>query len=295
MTLPASATKVYLDSATDDPKQARPELADLVDKFNDLLTHLNLSTITSSPAAIPLSVSNGGTGASTEAGARTNLGVADATEMAPGRIEIANQTEANNGTDDTRALTPAKLANISPASVSLASGDQFLILDASDSNKLKRASVSVGKLLQQVYSSSSSVVSTTTQIPDDDTIPQNTEGGEFLTATITPSSSSNLLLIEAVVAFTLSGLGGTTQVIGALFQDSTANAIAASRGVLGGSAGSQFVLRHRMTAGTTSATTFKLRAGAIISGTLYMNANASGTRVFGGVSMSSLTVSEISA
>lgn len=36
MPLPADATKVYLDSASDDPKQARSELADLVDKFNAL-------------------------------------------------------------------------------------------------------------------------------------------------------------------------------------------------------------------------------------------------------------------
>ena len=141
MTLPTNASKANLDSATDDPKLARPDLADLVDKFNDLLTHLNLSAITSGPASIPLSVANGGTGAATAAAARTNLGVEDATETAAGRIEIATQTESNNGTDDTRALTPAKLANISPASVTFAASDQVLILDASDSSKLKRSTV----------------------------------------------------------------------------------------------------------------------------------------------------------
>jgi len=36
MALPSDATKVHLDSSTDDPKQARGELADLVDKFNSL-------------------------------------------------------------------------------------------------------------------------------------------------------------------------------------------------------------------------------------------------------------------
>jgi len=36
MALPADATKNHLDSSTDDPKQARGELADLVDKFNAL-------------------------------------------------------------------------------------------------------------------------------------------------------------------------------------------------------------------------------------------------------------------
>ena len=142
MTLPTNASKANLDAATDDPKLARPDLADLVDKFNDLLTHLNLSTITSGPAAIPLTVANGGTGAATASDARTNLGVADATESAPGRIEIATQTESNNGVDDARALTPLKLANISPADVSIdRANDKLLLLDASDSNKLKRGSV----------------------------------------------------------------------------------------------------------------------------------------------------------
>lgn len=292
MTLPASATKVYLDSATDDPKQARPELADLVDKFNDLLTHLGLSTITSGPASIPLSVANGGTGSSTESGARTNLGVADATESAAGRIEIATQTEANNGTDDTRALTPAKLANISPASVALAAGDQFLILDSSDSNKLKRSTVSVGKVLQQVHSSSSALASGTTQIPLDDTIPQNTEGTEFLTATITPASSSNILLIEIEVTITSAGGGN---IIGALFQDSTAGALAATNARPQGNDPGPLILRHRMTAGTTSATTFKFRAGPPTSTTVYLNGNSAGVRIFGGVCASSITVTEIAA
>lgn len=40
MALPTSATKVHLDSSTDDPKQARGELASLVDKFNALLLAL---------------------------------------------------------------------------------------------------------------------------------------------------------------------------------------------------------------------------------------------------------------
>jgi hypothetical protein len=291
MTLPASATKVHLDAATDDPKQARPELADLVDKFNALLTHLNLSTITSGPAAIPLSVANGGTGASTESAARTNLGVADATESAAGRIEIATQTETNNGTDDTRALTPAKLANISPASVTFAASDQVLILDASDSNKLKRATITSGKLLQQVISTSSSVVSGTTTTPYDNTKPQNTEGVEFLTVTITPSSSSNILLIEAAVLLTTNS---GQNIVTHLHQDSTANAIAA--GVMPAPAlvaPAVGVLRHRMTAGTTSATTFKFRAGPASSATIYMNANNSGTQLFDGVAASSLMVSEI--
>ena len=41
MVLPSPATKVHLDAATDDPKQARSELATNVDKFNQLLTEVS--------------------------------------------------------------------------------------------------------------------------------------------------------------------------------------------------------------------------------------------------------------
>jgi len=293
MTLPASATKVYLDAATDDPKQARPELADLVDKFNDVLTHLNLSTITSGPASIPLSVANGGTGATTESAARTNLGVADATETAAGRIEIATQTEANNGTDDTRALTPAKLASISPASVTYSTSDQILILDASDSNKLKRATVTTGKVLQVVNTTSSAVATNTTAMPYDDTIPQNTEGAELMTATITPSNSSNKLRIDVTV-FCASSFGDMTV---ALFQDSTANALAAGGHDIINRANAmiQISFSHYMTAGTTSATTFKVRGGQSNAGSTFTLNGDSGARLLGGVMSSSITITEIAA
>ena len=36
MPLPADATRIHLDAETDDPKQARDELSQLVDKFNSL-------------------------------------------------------------------------------------------------------------------------------------------------------------------------------------------------------------------------------------------------------------------
>lgn len=296
MTLPTSASKANLDSATDDPKLARPDLADLVDKFNDLLTHLNLSTITSGPAAIPLSIANGGTSAATASAARTALGVEDATETAAGRIEIATQTESNNGTDDTRAITPLKLANINPASVTYAAADQVLLLDASDSNKLKRATITAGKVLQQVSASTAAYSTGTTQIPLDDTIPQNTEGTELLTVSITPANSSNILLIEAQATVGVSNNGVT--VAAALFQDSTANALAASAQTVA-NLNQRHVnaqIRHRMTAGTTSATTIKLRIGPTGSATLYFNGDpATSARIFGGVSVSILTVTEIAS
>jgi len=292
MALPANATKANLDNVLDDPKLARVELADLVDKFNDLLTHLNLSTITSGPAAIPLSIANGGTGSATAAAARTALGVEDATETQAGRIEIATQTEANNGTDDTRALTPAKLASISPASVTFAASDQILILDASDSNKLKRTTITSGKLLQQVVATSTAIVSTTTTTPLDNTKPQVTEGGQFLSATITPANASNLLLIEVSVFFS-HGSGG--HITGHLHQDGGANALATMTNFHSGNNIQSFQMRHRVAAGTTSATTITFRAGCNNAGTLRMNGDSSGNSLFDSSASSMMTVTEIAA
>lgn len=60
MTLPSPATKVHLDSAADDPQQARAELASLVDGFNALLTHMALSAILADPLGIGGGLEDGG-------------------------------------------------------------------------------------------------------------------------------------------------------------------------------------------------------------------------------------------
>ena len=79
----------------------------------------------------------------------------------------------------------------------------------------------------------------------------------------------------------------------ALFQDSTANALAAVQWFNAGANHSQQInLNHFMTAGTTSSTTFKIRAGETGSNTVTFN-GAGGTRVFGGNGSSSITISEI--
>lgn len=114
-----------------------------------------INAVSSTSVTFPITVGQGGTGATTPAGARTNLGVppttrqviaglgltgggdfsADrtfdigagvgvqvnandidviqATEIALGGAEIATQAEADAGSDDTRIITPQKLANFS--------------------------------------------------------------------------------------------------------------------------------------------------------------------------------------
>jgi hypothetical protein len=116
-------------------------------------------------------------------------------------------------------------------------------------------------------------------IPGDSTIPQNTEGQEFITATITPSSASNRLSIE----FDASMVDGAAAIgiIVALFKDANANAIAASYyTVASNDYTAQIRLRHEMAAGSTSAITFKIRLG-VSSSTGYVNRRASGATLGG--------------
>ena len=148
------------------------------------------------------------------------------------------------------------------------------------------------KLVQVIHTQSGAVATGTTIIPYDDTIPQNTEGDEYLTVTITPKSASNILYIEAIWQGSSSELA-TNLISAAIFQDSTANALAAitMRSLL--ASGDLIIpIRHRMVAGTTASTTFKLRVGGGDTGTTTMN-GTSGARRFGGVMASSMTVIEV--
>lgn len=126
-------------------------------------------------------------------------------------------------------------------------------------------------------------------IPWDNTIPQNTEGVEIITASIIPKSSGNKLLI---IGETWGYHANAVHVL-ALFQDETANALAAVTEALYGYVyGCNPKLVHYMTAGTTNRTTFKLRLGPV-SGTFYANGNTTNGRYYGGVASTNLTVMEI--
>lgn len=130
--------------------------------------------------------------------------------------------------------------------------------------------------------------SITTAIPYDDSIPQSGEGGEVCTVTITPTSASSRLSIEAQFFGTSTGTGTVV----AVFQDSTASAIAAGVLTHASDVVTNGSLRFEMAAGTTSATTFKLRAGNNGGATTYVN-GSSGGRLLGGVGACRIKVTEI--
>jgi hypothetical protein len=154
--------------------------------------------------------------------------------------------------------------------------------------------VGAGKLVQIVRNSISTVVTANTPMPWDNTVPQQTEGNEIITVTITPQSLSNILIVE----FTGFGGGpGQTAISTALFRDATANAIAAVSQVdyilVGFGAFDQlFQLRHALSVPSLSPQTYKIRVGPT-GGTVFINAMNNGVQLFNGVGATTLTVTEI--
>lgn len=159
---------------------------------------------------------------------------------------------------------------------------------AIDSSKI---SFTTSGLVVQVKSTNyTALASGSTVLPYDDTIPQITEGNEFMTQAITPKSASNRLSIEATLF--LSSSSGTTDMSVALFQDATANALAATDQTHEAAAHIENItIRHDMVAGTTSSTTFRVRAGTSGAGTTYFN-GAGGLRRFGGITVSNIKITE---
>ncbi len=130
----------------------------------------------------------------------------------------------------------------------------------------------------------------TTVTPNDDTIPQITEGNEFLTITYTPTSATNRLQIRAVMYVSTSLQDSCTT---ALHRDAVNDALAAVKSNSGfAGAPNCVVLEHDMVAGTTSAITFRIRCGST-AGTTYLNSDGNtAARKLGGVASSRITVTE---
>lgn len=168
-----------------------------------------------------------------------------------------------------------------------------LIYDATLSKwiaSMPASSAVAGSSVQAVHTQSGAKVSGTTIVPSDDTIPQNTEGVEIITLAVTPTSATNKLVIECLLEVSYSV---AATIIAALFQDTTAGALSAGQiQITASNQRGQVRVYHEMVAGTTSETTFKIRAGGHTAGTITIN-GAADARELGGVLISYLRVTEI--
>jgi len=147
-----------------------------------------------------------------------------------------------------------------------------------------------GTVLQVVNTQDGADASGTGTIALDDSIPQIGEGDEVMSLAITPTSATSKLKID-VVCFVSSTVAN--RIVSSLFQDSTANALAAGGMYIEETyVMNPLVFSHYMTAGTTSATTFKVRVAQQSAGTFTFNGRNSNP-LYGGVIASSITITEI--
>ncbi|GAT35624.1 virulence protein PGP3-D [Terrimicrobium sacchariphilum] len=155
---------------------------------------------------------------------------------------------------------------------------------------LWRAIAPAGSLIQTVSASVSASSSFSTAIPLDATIPQNTEGTQVISASITPSSSSSKIKVSW--SLQLSRQSGTDpDVIAALFSGA-ANAIFSTCFEL-------YARQENRTAvyidspSTTSPVTYSVRVGASGGTTIYLNSTPSLSTLLGATAVSTLFLEEI--
>lgn len=221
-----------------------------------------------------VAVTQGGTGATNAAAARTNLGAASSASLTSVQDTI---TEHETFIDSARNVsTPTRAGLLAPE----------------DSITTALLASGFGVITKQRLKDTSAAASTTsTATPALDTsIPQISEGTEIFSQAITPTSASSRIIIRALLDCESSTANGGG--VMALFKNSDASALCATSSQTYGSGGNSFnmFLEYEESAASTAARTYSLRAGAT-AGTLRINASG-GSGTLGGVRLSFLEVIE---
>lgn len=151
-----------------------------------------------------------------------------------------------------------------------------------------------GTVVQTVRTDTGASATGTTTIPYDNTIPQNTEGDQYMSLSVTPRMAANVLRVQSVAV--VSSTAGLSQLIAALFKDSVANALAATTATVPSTTCVLLlVLNYSGLAGSVSSISFKVRAGASGAGTTTFNGGASTASIFNGVANSFILIDEVMA
>jgi hypothetical protein len=147
----------------------------------------------------------------------------------------------------------------------------------------------------RAYTEYTANASLTTTIPQDDTIPQNTEGTEILTASITLKAAANRVRVRfSGVAYT--GTDDISAIVSALFLNSGADALAVCFWRESGDSAADhiwpMVIDFEHAPGSVGPHTYKIRAGPP-SGSMRFNGNSG--RLYGGASRAVLILEEVFA
>jgi len=148
-----------------------------------------------------------------------------------------------------------------------------------------------GDMVQRVrYQTGAKAIGSTASVFDD-SIPQITEGDEYMTVSITPTSVLNNLYIDIV---TNTDIQANSYALIALHQDAVANALASVLSYNPTNEVRVVSFSHKMIAGTVSPTTFRVRIGSTNGSSVTFN-GMNNTAYLGGVCASSITVTEVFA
>jgi len=169
--------------------------------------------------------------------------------------------------------------------------DTWELLNPAKTDAASIDNLSLSPVVQIVNTQTGAVATGVGAIPVDNSIPQNTEGDEYMSLAITPKKIGNILKVDVVI-----NLGATISdpiITAALFRDSIANALTAhiiSNSQMDNSSGT-LSFSYFLTLASISTTTFKVRAGDGTAGTITFN-GAAGVGDFGGAGLSSITITE---
>lgn len=145
------------------------------------------------------------------------------------------------------------------------------------------------RMVQNLNVTTGAVATGTTIIPLDNTIPQITEGTQFMSLAITPTSSTSILEITVVCASNESRVV-LNHIATCLFRDAVADALATQLVVVSADRGVPAYFVHRMVAGTTAEIIFRVRIGGSDAATIGFNSYLGAQH--GGRLSSSITIKE---
>jgi hypothetical protein len=121
-------------------------------------------------------------------------------------------------------------------------------------------------IVQRVYTSATSL-STTAVIASDGSVPQSSEGGEVLSASITPTSATNRIRVTVTATFE-TNISAVASVVMALFNGAAGAVALASGYQTDNNQPINVFFVYEEVSGGTSAITYSARAGANSAGTL---------------------------
>jgi len=235
------------------------------------------------------------------------------------KIKVVNGTPAGSPVDPNGAAIQASVGAGNPysilarvrvpagqTSISNSLIDDLRTMITSNTNSVPTAAVQTNAItpikmgfslpVQTVVSRPTGITTGTTAIPLDDTIPQITEGTEYMSLAITPLFADSTLVIEvnAMLANTLAAKNMT----GAIFKTGVSDALGVMTENNNAASGSQFlVVEASIVSGSTSAQTFTFRMGSndtTTPGTTTLNGR-SGARLFGATQKSYIKITEYKA